>query len=591
VDISEVAIAPDGDEIAFVSDRSGAYELWTLALVGGAAPGEPVQRTHEGDSVSGVSYSPDGRSLVFARDRDGDERPDLYLLRRDASAPEALTRTPLAEQGARFSPDGTRLAFVSDPDRPFRMNVHVMDLATRATRKLTRDPTDVLSPRWARDGSTLVATATPDGQRGELVVIDVESGKERRLAPPARNGIAWPIEPVPSGALLAIATNAQGFAELAAVDLATGAARFLGPGDLDVDASDVAADGTALYAGNRRGESEIALRLPAAAAAATLWRGGVVRDLAIARRAPVAAVVVEESSRPPEVRLVALPGGAITTAVPAHLEGVDPGELGRAERVEVIGAGGLPIDVFVWRPRVARLGSPPPAVVWPHGGPESQTRAEFSPTFQALAEAGFVVVAPNYRGSSGYGRAFLDANNRDWGGGDLGDLLASVDALAGRGELDPARVGIGGGSYGGYLTLRAITAAPDRFHAAVDMYGMPDLVFDYRLTEDRFGTWYETEMGTPETHAELFRERSPIHALDRVRAPLLVLQGANDTNVPRAESDLVVEALRARGHPVDYRVYEGEGHGFMRRANRIDALERTVAFFVRWLGEPARASR
>jgi dipeptidyl aminopeptidase/acylaminoacyl peptidase len=589
VDVSEVAISPAGDEVAFVSDRSGAYELWTLALAVGAPVGEPVQRTHERDTVSGLAYAPDGRTLVFERDRGGDERPDLYALRRGASEAEALTRTPLAEQGARFSPDGRRLAFVADPDRPFRMNVHVMELETGAVRRLTRDPTDVLAPRWSPDGETLVATATPDGQRGELVVIDVESGAQRRIAPPVPDGVAWPAGFLPSGNLVALATNAAGFTDLASLDLASGRFALFGPSDHDVERAEVASDGRVLYARNLRGESEVALLSPEQGPQPLPVHGGVVRDLAIDASGATRAVVIEESNRPPEV--LVLRDGHIANAVPADAGAVRLDLLARAERIEVTARDGLRFDVFVWRPPVARLGNPPPAVVWPHGGPDSQTRAEFQPTFQALAEAGFVVVAPNYRGSSGYGRAFLDANNRDWGGGDLGDLLAAVDALAATGALDPARVGIGGGSYGGYLTLRAITAAPERFHAAVDMYGMPDLVLDYRLTEDRFGSWYETEMGTPATHPELFRERSPIHALDRVRAPLLVLQGANDTNVPRAESDLVVEALRRRGHPVEYVVYEGEGHGFMRRESRVDALERTVAFFVRWLGEPRTAPR
>ncbi len=588
VDVAEVAIAPGGDEIAFVSDRSGAYELWVLRLADGTPSGEPLQRTHEGETVSGLAYARDGRSLVFQRDRGGDERPDLFLLRRDAGEPEALTRTPLAEQGARFSPDGSRLAFVADPDRPFRMNVHVMDLATRATRQLTRDPADVLAPRWSLDGRTLVATATPDGQRGQLVVIDVASGAERRIPPPVEGGIAWPVGFLPGGALVALATNAEGFAQLATLDLASRRFTFVGPGDHDVESADVAENGLVLYSRNVRGESEVALLSPERNEPLPV-QGGVVRDLAVDADGRTRAVVVEESNRPPEI--LVLEDTQIANALPASAGSVRLHDLAQAERLEVVAPDGLRLDVFVWRPPVARLGSPPPAIVWPHGGPESQTRAEFSPTFQALAEAGFAVVAPNYRGSSGYGRAFLDRNNHDWGGGDLGDLLAAVDALAAAGAIDPARVGIGGGSYGGYLTLRAITAAPARFHAAVDMYGMADLVFDYRLTEDRFGTWYETEMGTPETHAELFRERSPIHALDRIRAPLLVLQGENDTNVPRAESDLVVEALRARGHPVEYVIYPDEGHGFLRRENRIDALERTVAFFVRWLGNRPTSSR
>jgi dipeptidyl aminopeptidase/acylaminoacyl peptidase len=141
-----------------------------------------------------------------------------------------------------------------------------------------------------------------------------------------------------------------------------------------------------------------------------------------------------------------------------------------------------------------------------------------------------------------------------------------------------------GGSFGGYLTLRALTAVPDVFQAAVEMFGMPDLAEDYRLTRDRFGSWYATEMGDPVHDAALFRERSPIHSLDRVRAPLLVLQGEDDTNVPRAESDRLVDALRRRGQPVEYVVYPGEGHGFTHRESNVDALTRTVAFFTRYLG-------
>src|SRR5262249_28909516 len=139
------------------------------------------------------------------------------------------------------------------------------------------------------------------------------------------------------------------------------------------------------------------------------------------------------------------------------------------------------------------------------------------------------------------------------------------------------------GSYGGYLTLRAITVEPDRFAAAVEGYGMADLAVDYQASADRFATWYETEMGNPQTDAALFHDRSPIHFLDRVRAPLLVLQGAKDTNVPRSESDALVAELRRLGKPVEYVVYPDEGHAFSLRKNRIDSITRTVEFFTRHL--------
>ena len=160
-------------------------------------------------------------------------------------------------------------------------------------------------------------------------------------------------------------------------------------------------------------------------------------------------------------------------------------------------------------------------------------------------------------------------------------MAEMVQNLLNANRIERSRVAILGGSYGGYMSLRAITATPEVWAAAVDMYGMPDLVQDYDLTVGRSGPWYETEMGTPATQAALFRERSPIHSLDRVKAPLLVLQGANDTNVPKAESDLVVEQLKKRGQPVEYVVYANEGHGFTHRENRLDAWRRSIDFLTR----------
>jgi dipeptidyl aminopeptidase/acylaminoacyl peptidase len=580
VDFTSVAVSPDGSEVAFVTDRTGSFELWTLARGEHA----PRQRTHANEDVSGLAYSPDGSMLAFEIDHGGDERPDLWLLRRGGSeTPERLTNTQTAEQSVRFSPDGRSIAFESDPDRPFRFNVHVMDLATHAVRQLTHEPINVQHARWSRDGRTIVATRSGDDQQGDLLVIDVATGTQRAIAPPRRDGILVAVGFRSDGVLVALATNAQGFMQLANVDLATGRAEYVGPGDWDVESADLADDGTILVDRNVHGQSEVSLSDASIRAPRVITREGVVGALAIAHDGSRVAMLHEASNHPTEV-LAAGRDGVAETLVPPDVAGVDATRLARAERRTMSSFDGRPLDVFVWHPPVSRLGEPPPLVVHVHGGPNGQTRGAFSPQIQALAEAGFVVASVNYRGSTGYGRAFEDLNNRDWGGGDLRDIVHVVQALATTHEIDGARVGIMGGSYGGYMTLRAITAAPEVWHAAVDSFGMPDLEEDYRITADRFGSWYLTEMGDPVRDVALYRDRSPIHTLDRVRAPLLVLQGANDTNVPRTESDEVVAALRARHSTVDYVVYPGEGHGFTHRDHRIDAMTRTVEFFRSRLG-------
>src|SRR5262249_53060934 len=224
--------------------------------------------------------------------------------------------------------------------------------------------------------------------------------------------------------------------------------------------------------------------------------------------------------------------------------GVRPEELSKGEIVSYKSFDGLKIHALVLKPRVSRLGTPPPAIVFVHGGPNGQVTMSLRTIYHVLTEAGFVVIAPNFRGSTGYGKAFEDANNKDWGGGDLKDLAAAVKFFARRGDIDPRRVGITGGSYGGYLTLMALTRTPDLFKAGVELYGMPDLVMDYYLAKTRFADWYHTEMGNPKTDAALFRERSPLLYLDDIKAPLLIFQGAGDTSVPKPESDLLAAVLK-----------------------------------------------
>jgi dipeptidyl aminopeptidase/acylaminoacyl peptidase len=263
--------------------------------------------------------------------------------------------------------------------------------------------------------------------------------------------------------------------------------------------------------------------------------------------------------------------------------GVKPEELSSGEMAAYESFDGLKIHALVVKPRIARLGTPPPAIVYVHGGPNGQTGVAFDPTIHVLTEAGFAVIAPNYRGSTGYGKKFEDANNKDWGGGDLKDLVAAVKHFGAQGMIDPKRVGITGGSYGGYMTLMALCRTPEVWKAGVELYGMPDLVMDYMISKSRFAEWYETEMGNPKTDAALFRERSPLPYLDGIKVPLLIFQGAGDNNVPKAESDLLVAVLKELKKPHEYIVYEDEGHGFTRRKNLLDYYRRTTEFFVKQL--------
>lgn len=187
----------------------------------------------------------------------------------------------------------------------------------------------------------------------------------------------------------------------------------------------------------------------------------------------------------------------------------------------------------------------------------------------------------NFRGSTGFGRAFSDLDNGDWGGGDRQDIRDAVLHFASQGLVDRDRVAIMGGSFGGYMTLLALALDNDFYKAGVDLYGMVDLTADFEMTKDRYEAWYRTEMGTPSERPELFRARSPLTHVDRIEAPLLVLHGDNDTDVPKVQSETLVEALRSLGRTVEYVVYPGEGHVFSKRETRRDVGTRVLEFLRR----------
>lgn len=601
---TESRLSPDGKTVAFVSDITGFLELWTVDATGGW----PRQLSNLGEQVTDIRWSHDSKWIIFSSDYGGNERGDLFRVPAAGGRVDKLTDTKLTEIQPRFSPDDKQLAFVSDPDpdRPFLFQLMVMDLATRKSRALTHEPVNTQFPVWSPDGKTVAVTRSGDDQKGELLLVDAGSGTKFVVEPTMKGGYMLAKQFSPDGKqLLVLARNKAGFMQVAMLDLETasgklpkprGPAVFFGPANWDVTAVKWSADGFHFLLNEGGATSLQFLKSPKDRPQVILPADGVLRDLTIDKTGKNLAILREDVRRPADVwvgetRPGARHGLPLKQITFSLMAGVKSENLAKGEMIRYESFDKLPIHALVIKPRVNRLGTPAPAVVYVHGGPNGQRTMAFDPFLQTLSEAGFVVIAPNYRGSTGYGKAFEDANNKDWGGGDLKDLVAAVRFFAAKGEIDPKRVGITGGSYGGYMTLMALCKTPDVWAAGVERYGMPDLVMDYLLSKSRFPEWYETEMGTPKTHAKLFRERSPLPYLDDIKSPLMIFQGANDTNVPRSESDLLVAVLKELKKPHEYIIYDDEGHGFTKRKNLVDVSRRTVAFFTKELKAKGAAKK
>jgi dipeptidyl aminopeptidase/acylaminoacyl peptidase len=218
------------------------------------------------------------------------------------------------------------------------------------------------------------------------------------------------------------------------------------------------------------------------------------------------------------------------------------------------------------------------AIVYVHGGPKSQSTASFNRFIQHIVNQGYMVIAPNYRGSTGYGRDFEDANLFDMGGGDLQDVLAAADWIKRTGYVDPKKITLMGGSYGGYLTMMGVTKAPDVWAAGVPIVPFVNYFTEIENEDPVLREMDLATMGDPVKNKALFEDRSPIFFVDKIKAPLLLLAGGNDPRCPKSETQQVVEAVTKLGGKAEYKIYENEGHGFARIENQIDAYKRVSDF-------------
>ena len=260
-----------------------------------------------------------------------------------------------------------------------------------------------------------------------------------------------------------------------------------------------------------------------------------------------------------------------------------PANLPKSQVVTYKSFDGTLISAVVTTPFNLKRDGSNPAIVIPHGGPTSQSQDGFSRFATAFATRGYVVIQPNFRGSTGYGKAFQEANFKDLGGGDLKDTVAAKDFLVKSGYVDKQKVGIFGGSYGGFMSLMAIGRTPDEFAAAVQWYGIINWRTMYRDQDEFLKAYQRSLLGTPDESPAVYDAASPLTYMKAAKAPLLTIQGENDIRVPRGQAQEVNDLLKAKGNIVETVFYPEEGHGFQKRENQLDSLRRTIGWFDKYL--------
>jgi dipeptidyl aminopeptidase/acylaminoacyl peptidase len=574
--------SPDGKQVAFVSNISGRNNIWIVAADGGW----PTQLTISDQRQTSPSWSPDGKWIAYASDYDGNEQWDIFLASPTTGEVQNLTTTKeTSEESPVWSPDSKSVAYTVKPKGGSSYELDTMEFTTRRVKHLTKDtPADKsnFGPIFSRDGKSLVYTQADAGDRNSnIFVVDLASLKATNLTPHDGEQIYIAADISPDGKSILITSNAQnGYDNAGLLDIATQKIIWLTNDKWEVGAGSFSPDGASVtWTANVEGNTNIYLHNLSAHTTVMLPLAAGVNGLAgdpspFSRDGTKLLYHHNGPTAPNDLWSYDLKTKATQQLTHAVVGGLRTSDMVEPYLVHYPSRDGKwTISAFAYIPNNILRNGKYPAIVYIHGGPTGQFVNSFNRQIQYLVNQGYLVIAPNFRGSTGYGKEFMKANYRDEGGGDLADEVDAAEWIAKSGFVDKKKLISMGGSYGGYLTMMAVTKYPDMWGAGVSIVPYVNW-FTELSTEDPAIRAYDISiMGDPVENKALYEDRSPINFIDRIRAPILLIAGGNDVRDPSNEAQQVADAIKKKGGVVQLKIYQGEGHQFSRIETQIDEMK------------------
>jgi dipeptidyl aminopeptidase/acylaminoacyl peptidase len=571
------------------SDSTGIFNAYTMAASGGAPTPLTTSTT---DSVFAVSWFPDDDRVLVTSDQGGNELTHLFVRDQAGALRDLTPGDKTRAQFAGWSSDRQSFFVVTN-----ERNDQVLDLYRYGAKDYARTMV------FRNDAAMEISAVSPDGRHVALVkprtsadsdvyLVDLQQrGATPRLVTAHQGNVEHGVYTFTRDSRqLVYATNEHGeFTQAWTYDMASGARTPLVAADWDVMFVTFSESGRYRVSGvNADARTEVRILDARGGAEVTLpgLPPGDIAQVRFSRDETKVALMLSSDTSPPDVYVVELAAGRSARLTRALNPEISEADLVASETVRYRSAGGVDIPSILFKPRGASATRKVPALVLVHGGPGGQSRTGYAAMIQHLVNHGYAVLAANNRGSSGYGKTFYHMDDKRHGEVDLEDIVQGKAYLTSLDWVDADRIGIIGGSYGGYMVGAALAFKPDVFDVGINIFGVMNWVRTLSNTPPWWAAFREAlfdEMGDPATDAERHRRISPLFHAGNIRVPLLVVQGANDPRVLQAESDEIVAAVKANNVPVEYVLFADEGHGFTKRENRIRASDAYVAFLDRYL--------
>ena len=609
-------ISPDGARVAYTvsevkmekdKEWKTVIQVWVVPTSGGKAR----QYTRGDKSATGPEWSPDGALIAFLSDREKDGERQVWMMMADGGEAWAVTSHKGGVSGFRFSPDGKRLLLTATDqpskdeeerkkvkddtlviDRDIKMtHLWLFDLDKKEEKRLTEGDYTVSDPQWSPDGTQISYTTRPtpkadDGDLDNVWILTIANGEKKKITgdDASSQNARWS----PDGKWIAYNCSERGAVSidfLCLIQPQGGTPRQLTANfELATGTPVWSRDGKTIYfSTNTREAVEVySANVTSGAVTQLTKRGGSTVLSEISRDGKTLLGTVSSANRPTEI-YVATELSNLRT-VTDHNAWLNDYSLATSEVVKWKSKDGTEIEGVLTKP-VGYESGKAPFLLNPHGGPTGASLNNFNGTVQVLAANGFAVLQPNFRGSTGKGLAFSQANKNAWGKGDYEDCMTGVDAIVAAGIADPDRLGAFGWSYGGYMTFWILTQT-DRFKAVSPGAGLTNIYSMYSQNDiQRYLRWFYSDKA-PWDAQELYWDRSPMKYVKNVKTPVMIMHGQVDTRVPIAQAQEFYMALKEMKVPVEFVVYPRENHGFTEPRHQMDRVRRYVKFFSKYLNQP-----